>query len=55
MDKIPTDDQIPDQTCEYCGYVGKPYEWEFVYECDDYVKKTRTVRSFCPKCKVIKS
>lgn len=47
------DEQIPDCTCKYCGYVGKPHQFPFVYQCDNYETKTRLVRVRCPKCDVL--
>ena len=50
---MPNDDQIKDCTCKYCGFVGKPYQFPFVYECDDFEKKMRKVRVRCPECNVL--
>ena len=53
MLRIRKDEDIPDCTCKYCGFVGKPYQFPFVYECKDFKKRTRLVRVRCPKCDVL--
>ena len=50
---IPKVGQIKRCTCKYCGFVGVPTQFPYVYECDDFEKKARKVRVRCPKCNVL--